>query len=126
MHCLRVIMERTQFLTSLVEDLLDISMLEVGRIPLRYEEVDLAALARKAAEQHINGEREQTVSVDFPQHFPMIMADTKRIEQVLSNLFSNAVKFSGGRGEIRVVGSVAGDRVQVRIDTAGDCALRFD
>ncbi len=119
MHCLRVIMERTQFLTSLVEDLLDISMLEVGRIPLRYEEVDLAALARKAAEQHINGEREQTVSVDFPQHFPMIMADTKRIEQVLSNLFSNAVKFSGGRGEIRVVGSVAGDRVQVRIEDSG-------
>jgi K+-sensing histidine kinase KdpD len=119
MHCLRVIMERTQFLTSLVEDLLDISMLEVGRIPLRYEELDVSELARKAAEHHAGREGEQPVSVDFPGDFPTVLADAKRIEQVLTNLFSNAVKFSGGRGEIRIVGEVAGDHVRVRIEDAG-------
>ncbi|MEW6555398.1 MAG: ATP-binding protein [Actinomycetota bacterium] len=119
MHCLRVIVERTQFLTSLVEDLLDISMLEVGRIPLRCEEVDVSELARKAAEQYVNREGEQPVSVVFPEDFPTVLADAKRIEQVLSNLFSNAVKFSGGRGEIRVVGEVADGHVQVRIEDEG-------
>ena len=119
MHCLRVIMERTQFLASLVEDLLDISMLEVGRIPLRYEGLDLAFLVSKAAEHNIGRESEQTVRISFAEHFPVVMADARRIEQVLSNLFSNAVKFSGGRGEIRVVGTVKGDRVQVRIEDSG-------
>jgi signal transduction histidine kinase len=119
MHCLRVIVERTQFLTSMVEDLLDISMLELGRIRLRGEEIELPALVRKAAEQHVSGGSEQTVSVDFPVDFPVVVADARRIEQVLSNLFSNAVKFSGGRGEIRVSGTVRGEHVRIRFEDSG-------
>ncbi|MBN2027021.1 MAG: GAF domain-containing protein [Actinobacteria bacterium] len=119
MHCLRVIMERTRFLSSLVEDLLDISMLEMSRIRLRLEELDLVALVRKAAEEHIRGGEEQFPIVDFPEDFPALTVDAKRIEQVLSNLFANAVKFSAGRGEIRITGRVKGDRVQVRVEDQG-------
>jgi len=119
MHCLRVIMERTRFLSSLVEDLLDISMLEMSRIRLRMEELDLVTLVRKAAEEHIRGGEEQFPVVDFPEDFPAVTVDAKRIEQVLSNLFSNAVKFSAGRGEIRITGRVKEDRVQVRVEDQG-------
>jgi K+-sensing histidine kinase KdpD len=119
MHCLRVIMERTRFLSSLVEDLLDISMLEMSRIRLRLEELDMVALVRRAAEEYIRGGEEQSAVVDFPEDFPPLIADAKRIEQVLSNLFSNAVKFSAGRGEIRIVGTAVGDRVQVRVEDQG-------
>jgi signal transduction histidine kinase/HAMP domain-containing protein len=119
MHCLRVIMERTRFLSSLVEDLLDISMLEMRRIRLRLEELDMVALVRKAAEEYIRAGEEQPAVVDFPEDFPPLIADAKRIEQVLSNLFSNAVKFSGGRGEIHIAGTVVGDRVQVRVEDQG-------
>ena len=119
MHCLRVIMERTQFLASLVEDLLDISMLEMGRIRLQSEELDLVALVKKAAEEYVSGEKGQPVLVDFPQDFPTLIADARRIEQVLSNLFSNAVKFSSGHGEIRISGTVKSDRVQVRVEDQG-------
>jgi signal transduction histidine kinase len=119
MHCLRVIIERTQFLTALVEDLLDISMLEMGRIRLQSEELDLVALARKAAEEYIKEETAQPVIVDFPRDFPCVVADARRIEQVYSNLLSNAVKFSEGRGEIRITGAVEGDRVWVRVEDQG-------
>ena len=119
MHCLRVIMERTQFLASLVEDLLDISMLEMGMIRLQSEELDLVALVRKAAEEYVTSRVRQQVIVDFPPDFPTLIADARRIEQVLSNLLSNAVKFSGGEGDIGVSGKVAGGRVQVCVEDEG-------
>ena len=119
MHCMRIILERTQFLASLVEDLLDISLLEIGRIRLQSEALDLVALVRKVAEVHVPGGAEQRVQVDFPEDFPTLTADAGRIEQVLSNLFSNAVKFSGGSGEIRISGTVKGERVQVRFEDEG-------
>ncbi len=119
MHCLRVVMERTQFLASLVDDLLDISMLEMGMIRLQREELDLVALARKAAEGYIAGRGEQRVVVDFPPAVPALTADARRIEQVLSNLLNNAVKFSGGRGDIRVSCMIADGRVRVRVEDEG-------
>lgn len=119
LQCLRVIIERTQFLSGLVEDLLDLSMLEVGRIGLLGEEIDLPALARKVAEHHAGGRSEQPVVVDFPAGFPAVVADAKRIEQVLSNLLSNAMKFSEGRGEIRISGSASGENVRVRVEDSG-------
>lgn len=119
MHCLRVIVGRTQFLTALVEDLLDISMLEMGRIRLQSEELNLAGLARKVAEEYVKSGTMQPVSMDFPDDFPSVVADARRIEQVFSNLLSNAVKFSEGRGEIRISGMVKGDRVQVRVEDQG-------
>jgi len=47
------------------------------------------------------------------------LADSRRMEQVLSNLLSNAVKFSHETGEIRVSGTVVGDRVRVRVEDQG-------
>ena len=119
MQCLRVIGERTQFLAALVEDLLDISMLEMGKFRLQSEELNLSGLARKVAEEYVKSGTGQHIEVDFPGDLPGVVADARRIEQVLSNLLSNAVKFSDGRGEIRISGRVKGDRVQVRVEDQG-------
>jgi signal transduction histidine kinase/HAMP domain-containing protein len=119
MHCLRVIMERTQFLTGLVEDLLDLSMLEMGRIQLQYEELDMVSLARKTAAEQDTGEKDLRIKLDFPSDFPVVYADTRRMEQVISNLLSNAVKFSHGQGEIRLSGRVAGGRLRMRVEDEG-------
>ena len=118
MQCMRVILERAQFLADLVEDLLDISMLEMGRIRLHREELDLVALARKVAEEYAGGEG-QNITVDFPSSFPLVIADARRMEQVLSNLLSNAVKFSNGEGNIIVSGRVKDDRVEIRVEDRG-------
>jgi signal transduction histidine kinase len=118
MQCMRVVLERAQFLADLVEDLLDISMLEMGRIRLHREELDMVALARKVAGEYAVGEG-QEIMVDFTSSFPLVIADARRMEQVLSNLLSNAVKFSNGEGNIIVSGRAKGDRVEVRVEDQG-------
>lgn len=119
MRCLQVILERTEFLSSLVNELLDLTMLEMGRIRLHKEECDFEELARKVASQYGVRNPAQPIVVDFPEDFPLVTADVRRMEQVLANLVSNAVKFSEGKGEIRIQGSVKGDRVQVKVMDEG-------
>jgi signal transduction histidine kinase len=119
MQCLRVIIERAQFLADLVEDLLDISMLETGRVRLNLAEVDIPALAVKVAEEFMAQDGDLEIETEFPPSFPLVMADALRIEQVFYNLVSNAVKFSPGKGKIRLSGRVKGDMVQVRVEDEG-------
>ena len=119
MHCLRVIMERTRFLATLVDDLLDISMLEMGEIRLQMEELDMVDLVHKVVEEYARTGEEQPITVDFPDDLPKLAADARRMEQVLSNLLSNAVKFSGGIGMIRIAGIIEGDHLQVRVEDEG-------
>lgn len=119
MYSLRVIMERTRFLSSLVDDLLDLSLLEMGRIRLQKELLSLPKLADKVAKGYAGGEIGQPLVVDFPEDFPPVAADARRLEQILSNLLSNAVKFSRGKGEIRIQGLVKEDRVQVKVMDEG-------
>ncbi|NPV60788.1 MAG: HAMP domain-containing protein [Actinobacteria bacterium] len=120
MQCLRVIIDRTRFLASLVEDLLDISLLETGRFTLQLEEVDLEALARKAVDENVVTVSGQPAEVRFEPGFPTLRADAKRMQQVLTNLLSNAVKFTGGKGRIGVVGTVLEDKVRVRVEDEGE------
>lgn len=119
MHSLRVIMERTRFLSSLVDDLLDLSLLEMGRIQLRRETLFLPKIAEKVAREYEDKETGQPLVVDFPEDFPPVVADARRLEQILSNLLSNAVKFSRGKGEIRIRGLAVDDRVQVKVMDEG-------
>lgn len=119
MRCLQVIVERTGFLSSLVDDLLDLSQLETGRLRLHKEECDLVEIVRRVVSEHAVRSPTQPFVVDFPEEFPTLVADARRLEQVISNLLSNAVKFSEGQGEIRVEGRVKGDRVQVKVMDRG-------
>ncbi len=119
MRCLQIIVERTDFLSSLVDDLLDLSQLETGRLRLHKEECDLAEITRRVVSEYAMKSPTQPFVVDFPDGFPAVVADARRLEQVLSNLLSNAVKFSEGKGEIRVEGRVKDDRAQVRVMDRG-------
>ncbi|MBC7254419.1 MAG: GAF domain-containing protein [Actinobacteria bacterium] len=119
LQCLQVILDRTDFLSKLVDEFLDLSLLEMGKVRLHREECDLEGLARKVASQHAARNPDQPIVVDFSPDFPMLMADVRRMEQVLTNLVSNASKFSKGKGEIRITGRVMGDRVRVRVMDRG-------
>jgi signal transduction histidine kinase len=58
------------------------------------------------------------IVVDFPENFPVILADETRLEQVLSNLIGNSIKYSPG-GEIRISGQVRADSVIVCVSDQG-------
>jgi signal transduction histidine kinase len=119
---LDVIRRSTERLHSLVEDLLLVAQIEANRIELDVTPVDLALLAKGAVESARPTAAERGVRLDVVvDHPPPVLADARRVNQVLDNLISNAVKFSGdgGRVTITVEADTDGGRVTVADDGIG-------
>jgi K+-sensing histidine kinase KdpD len=110
--------EETVRLEKTVDNLLDISRIESGRLRLDRRPTDLAQLAVEVIE---------SVAIQSPQHqivyefvTPLVAAvDAKRIEQVLRNLLSNAVKYSPEGGVISVQGYEDKDRIVIQVSDQG-------
>ena len=113
-----MIEEEADRLTELIENLLDASR-SAGRgafnQPVR---CGSEWLARRIAERFQTQNRHAIV-VSFPRDFPIILADEDRLAQVLSNLISNAIKYSPNGGEIRIRGQVHPQQVIVCVSDQG-------
>jgi signal transduction histidine kinase len=111
---LRIITEETGHLVGLVEDLLDMSEIESGRLSMRFRRCSLAEGARSAMDQVRAGYRQKEVALleSLPASCPAVHADPERLRQVFDNLLSNALKFTptGGRVELAVRVEGPGDR----------------
>jgi len=115
---LKVIEEEADHLAAMIEDLLDASRLQAGGLTPNLAEVNLPALAERLAGRFRAPDLRHTIVVDFPDTFPVILADEDRIGQVLSNLISNAFKYAPG-GEVRISGQVRPEQVIVTISDEG-------
>ncbi len=115
---LQVIEEEADRLTSLIEDLLDASRLQAGNTALKRSDVNLADLARRMAQRFETQTSKHTFTINFAEPFPVILADESRLEQVLANLISNAIKYTSG-GEIRISGQTRPDAVIVCVQDEG-------
>lgn len=92
----------TDRLVDLAEDLLDVTRLQAGRLELQPEPADLVALARRVlARRQLTTERHTLTLVTALEHV-VVYADPRRMEQVLSNLVGNAIKYSPEGGAIEV------------------------
>jgi signal transduction histidine kinase len=103
-------------LTALVDDLLDVSRIRTGHLPLRMATVDLVATLREVTDRYRDHLDDQHgVILELPDHEVAAMIDVDRLEQVVTNLLSNAVKYSPAGGEVRLalVGGEGGALVQV-------------
>jgi signal transduction histidine kinase len=89
-------------LGNLIEDLLDVSRLRTGQLQLRQQMLDLTRLVHEILERYRTTELGHTFSVSVPDNEVMVFADALRLEQVLDNFLSNAVKYSPSGGEIEV------------------------
>ena len=98
---LGVIEEEADRLAELVENMLDASRLQAGGFTLKRSDTSLPDLARRLAERFQTQTARHKIIVDFPENYPVIVADEDRIRQVLSNLVSNSIKYAPG-GEIRI------------------------
>ena len=100
-------------LSALVEDLLDASRIEEGKLDVRREPVDVAAVVRQVAEQ-ARPEKERIV-VDAPERLPGSF-DRRRIEQLVDNLVENGLKYSGEDSpvEVRAWHDAVAIRISVR------------
>jgi signal transduction histidine kinase len=115
---LAVIEEEADRLSRMVDDLLDASRLQAGGLTLNRADVSLRVLAERVAERFASEDPNHRIIVDLPEKFPIILADETRLEQVLVNLISNALKYAPS-GEIRIGGRVHPDQVVVCVSDQG-------
>jgi signal transduction histidine kinase/ActR/RegA family two-component response regulator len=107
-----VIDRQARQMTRLVEDLMDVSRLAMGKVTLHHERVDLAALAERVVHTWQQSGRSRSGRVRLRAQPTWIDGDRARIEQVLSNLLDNAHKFSADGAPIEVtIGARDGDAV---------------
>ena len=102
---LQIVLDETDRLTDLVRDLLDLSRLESGKFPLTLAPFDANELMRRNLvnfEPRID-EKGIAVAVDLAEGPLYVMADANRINQVVSNIIDNAVKFMTGEGSVLTV-----------------------
>jgi PAS domain S-box-containing protein len=116
---LRTINYDADRVTRLLGDLLDISRLEAGRLELKRQEVDLAAIATDAVMRLRLDAENHSLEVEFPDAFPKVTADPGRVEQVLMNLVENALKYAKP-GRVVVHGSDDEAEVLVRVSDEGE------
>jgi signal transduction histidine kinase len=104
----------------LVDDLLDTSRLDAGRIELKREEIELGAWLERVAASFGQATSTHSVVAVLPSGLPTISADPHRLGQVMNNLLSNAVRYSTPGTEIRV-GAVAagGGAVEIQVSDRG-------
>ena len=97
-----MIKRQVQNLKRLVDDLLDVSRISRGKIELRKELVELAAVVAQAVEavRPLFDEHRQDLHVSIPEEPILLKADPTRLEQILFNLLINAAKYTPRGGEI--------------------------
>lgn len=105
--------------TRLVNELLDISRLESGRLVLRRQMVDLPALAGAVVDKVAMDTTGLEVAFFFDEEFGEVYADPDKLEQVLTNLVENAAKYARPQG-IRIVGQRDADHVVVAVIDTGE------
>jgi PAS domain S-box-containing protein len=116
---LEVIEEETDRLTGLIENLLDASRLQAGGLSISLSDVALNVVAERIAKRFQTQSAIHNLIVDFTDNFPIVSGDETRLEQVLSNLVSNGIKYSPQGGEIRISGQVRPAQVIVCVSDEG-------
>ena len=99
-----VIERQAVLLRRLVDDLLDVTRVEEGKIDLRTERLDLRAVVRDVADamRAVFQARQQHFALLLPTGPVWVDGDRMRLEQILTNLLANAAKYTGDAGEIAV------------------------
>ncbi|MES2429111.1 MAG: PAS domain S-box protein [Bacteroidota bacterium] len=106
-------------LTALVSDLLDVSKIQSGKLPLSYSEFDLNVLAVEVAEMMQESYSSHKIELQLKDTPVIIKADQQRIEQVFINLISNAAKYSPAGDQIIIKISSSGKKVVVSVQDHG-------
>jgi signal transduction histidine kinase len=117
---LDVISRNAERITKLVGDLLLLSQIEAGVIPLELTQLPVAEVVTEAVLAASPGAAQQGVTLDgSAPRGPPVLADRARLVQVIDNLIANAVKFTGQGGQVRVTAAVAGAEWRIDVQDSG-------
>jgi CheY-like chemotaxis protein/nitrogen-specific signal transduction histidine kinase len=105
----------------LIDDLLDVSRIVTGKLTMRVTDVNVIAVARAALDAvRESAERKRVELIaDFEPRLSRVLGDPERLQQVLTNLLVNAVKFTPTSGVIRMRVGQVGDRIRIEVADTG-------
>jgi two-component system phosphate regulon sensor histidine kinase PhoR len=118
---LDIIRTHTDRLNLIITDLLLLSKIESGQIPLKREPVKLLALVDRTLGllRHLIEQKQHKVVTAIPPGLPPILGDEERLGQVFSNLLDNAIKYTPDHGTITITAEVVQDTVEVSVKDTG-------
>jgi PAS domain S-box-containing protein len=120
---LNIIKTNVDRLGILVNDLLDVSRIEAGKVALSFQPIDLKEVINDSINtilhQSEEDQRSVTIDVEMPDNIPSIYGDIERVRQILTNLIDNAYKYSPENSLVQLVISRLEDTIQVAVIDQG-------
>jgi len=114
---LAVMLQEGHRLTSLINDFLDLRRIEGGHLTMRFAPADLGALVDRAIAA--SGDSNRLVETRMPDDLPLVRADSDSIFRVVSNLLSNARKYSPNGGPVVVSAAAVDGMVELSVEDEG-------
>ena len=115
----RIIDGQADHMRGLISDLLDAGRIEAGMLSVTPAPADVAALVDQARNTFLSGGGRHTLQIDLPPDLPPVLADERRIVQVLNNLLSNAARRSPESSPVRVEAVRDGVHVAISVSDEG-------
>jgi PAS domain S-box-containing protein len=118
---LSLIAEAANQMDALIADLLDVTRLEAGMLAIAPEPIDASPLLTEALRtlQPLVAEKGLELAVEIPADLPKVVADCERIQQVLSNLLGNAIKFTPVGGKVIIEAVAESETLTVSVADTG-------
>ena len=108
-------------MTTLVNDLLELTSLQSGQADMKAQQVDIASVIREEGSRYVQVAEGLGIAarVSLPEDLPKVVAQEDRMRQVVRNLLDNALKFTPENGRIDISASTNHDVVEVRVSDNG-------
>jgi signal transduction histidine kinase len=118
---LSMVLDQTDRLTRLVQNLLNLSRLEAGITKLQREPVQLPTLLAhlKEVTTPLATARSQSIAFEISSFVPPVTGDPAMLEQAILNLISNAIKYTPEGGSVRIVAGITGKDVEIKVIDTG-------
>jgi len=113
------ILDASRRLARLIDDLLSVSRMESGRLVLDPRPLDLGTVVERILSPFRAMAARHTLRAKLPGGLPVVWGDPDKVEQILTNLVGNAIKYSPGGGEVLVTVEYDGDSVLVSVRDQG-------
>jgi len=114
------VLEEAIYLSNLVDNLLQLTRAEAGKLQPKREEIDIEAIARRIKDRLALTAEDRKVEISIAQGFPKAIGDSGMTERVLANLMENAVKYNREGGAVSVEYEVRNGELEVKVSDQGE------
>jgi signal transduction histidine kinase len=114
--------DETLLLNRLIQDLQELALAESGALQYEPQELELDLLIEQtiAASQASAKQKQITLNMQLPDELPVVIADSRRVAQVLRNLINNAITYTPADGIIQITAEIFPNEIEISISDSGE------